>query len=66
MLHVHELFRFMGIDESTVPWRSECISAGEMGFMLGNSVCLPVMKYVLAHALFASGLLSKTHVAGFL
>jgi hypothetical protein len=37
-----------------------------MGIMLGNSVCFPVMKYVLAHSLFASGLLSKTHVVGFL
>lgn len=54
--NTNELLRLMGFEPSEVPWVAAKLSQRQIGQLLGNSVCPPVIGMVLAEAMYAAGL----------
>ena len=58
-LTTEELLKFQGFDPALVPWKEIGVSKRQIGQMIGNSVCPPVLGMVLSKAMLAAGLTSK-------
>ena len=54
-----ELFRFQGLDPSTIDYASLGVSDRQMGAMLGNTMTLPVCGRVLRMLVYVAGLVSE-------
>ena len=56
----NELFKLQGFDNpADIPWEEAKVSKRQVGQLIGNSVCLPVMGMVLSEAMYAAGLTSS-------
>ena len=56
--HVKEMAALQAFQESDLPINGKGISRVKMGHMLGNSVPVTLIGYVLASAMYAGGLVA--------
>lgn len=57
---IDELFKLHGYDNpAAIPWQAAKLTKRQVGQMIGNSVCPPVIGMLLSEAMYAAGLTSK-------
>ena len=54
----NELLKLQGFDPAKIPWQEIGMSKRQIGQMIGNSVCPPVLGMVLSEAMHSAGLTS--------
>ena len=57
-VNIQEMAALQAFQESDLPLNDKCISRVKMGHMLGNSVPVTLIGYVLASAMYAGGLVA--------
>ena len=54
----NELLKLQGFDPAKLPWQEIGVSKRQLGQLIGNSVCPPVLGMVLSEAMYSAGLTS--------
>ena len=55
-VNTNELLRLQGFNPARIPWQEIGVTKRQIGQLIGNSVCPPVLGMALSEALYSAGL----------